>query len=51
MVGHPLMAIWGLIKEIMGAGLHEKLDTLISNGCCGMEILPFILDEITYRWM
>jgi hypothetical protein len=28
-VGHPLMAIWSLTKNIMGAGLHEKLNTLI----------------------
>jgi len=29
--GHPLMAIWGLTKDIMGAGLHEKINTLISK--------------------
>jgi ribonuclease HI len=29
--GHPLMAIWGLTKDIMGAGLHEELKTLISK--------------------
>jgi hypothetical protein len=25
------MAIWGLTKDIMGAGLHEELNTLISK--------------------
>jgi hypothetical protein len=28
-VGHPLMAIWSLTRNIMGAGFYEKLNTLI----------------------
>jgi len=27
--GHHLMAIWGLTKDIMGAGFHEEINTLI----------------------
>ena len=29
MADHPLIAIWGLTKDIVGARLHEELDTLI----------------------